>query len=372
MPELTHPDVPALDLLAGILGEGRSSRLYRRVREQAGLAFSVSAFSYTPGDPGLFGVDATVDPGKREDAQKLILQIIGEVKQAGVTADELMKMKKMSLSHHLEALTTMKGQASDIGSNWMLTRNLNFSRDYLTAVQKVTLDDIRRVAAKYLVDQNLTLVSLNPNGALAGRSGEAKPIGAAEIQKLELPNGLRIVVREDPRLPLVAISAVFRGGLLAETSQDSGVTRLTAKTLLKGTKTRTAEQIADQIEAVGGSMSSDAGNNSFSVSLDLTQPDLKLGVELLGDILLNATMPEKAVAREKEVQIAGIKQEEEQPTTVARNILRQALFDHHPYALRANGSTESVQKLTQKDLLEFPDRYVAAKNGVIALSGNEN
>src|SRR6266699_1335392 len=87
IPEITHPDVPALDLLSGILGEGRSSRLYRRVREQAGLAFGISAFSYTPGDHGLFGVDATVDPKKRDDAQKLIQQILDEVKQAGVTAD---------------------------------------------------------------------------------------------------------------------------------------------------------------------------------------------------------------------------------------------------------------------------------------------
>src|SRR5207237_7080803 len=138
-------------------------------------------------------------------------------------------------------------------------------------------------------------------------------------------NGLRLLVREDVRLPLVAMGAVFRSGLLAETPQTNGITRLMAKVLLKGTKTRTAEQIANQIEAVGGSISSDAGNNSFAVSLDITKPDVKLGVELLSDILLNATMPEKAVAREKDVQIAGIKQEEEQPTTVARNILRQAL-----------------------------------------------
>ncbi len=87
-----------------------------------------------------------------------------EVKQAGVTADELTKAKKIQLNHQLDSLTTMRGQASDLGSNWLLTRNLNFSRDYLTALQKVTLDDIRRVAAKYLVDQNLTIVSLNPKG----------------------------------------------------------------------------------------------------------------------------------------------------------------------------------------------------------------
>ena len=372
IPEITNPDVPALDLLSTILGEGRSSRLYRHVREQAGLAFSVSAFSYTPGDAGLLGVDATVDPKKRDDAEKLILQIIAEVKQAGVTADELMKAKKMSLSHHLDALTTMRGQASDLGSNWLLTRNLSFSRDYLTAVQKVTLEDIRRVAARYLVDQNLTVASLNPKGSLGAKQEVSKPAAVTEIQKFELSNGLRLLVREDPRLPLVSMSAVFRSGLLAETPEINGITRLTARVLLKGTKTRTAEQIANQIEAIGGSISSDAGNNSMSVSVHLMKPDLKTGVDLLGDVLLNANFPEKAVAREKEVQIAGVKQEEEQLTTVARNILRQALFTDHPYALRSNGSPESLQHLTQKDLLQFRDKYLVAKNGVISVFGNVN
>jgi zinc protease len=370
IPEITHPDVPALDLLSTILGDGRSSRLYRRVREEAGLAFGVSAFSYTPGDPGLLGIAATVDPKKRDAAERLISQIIDEVKQAGVTPEELMKAKKISLSHRLGALATMRDQASDIGSNWLLTRNLNFSRDYLAAVQKVTLDDIRRVATIYLTNDNLTIVSLNPRGSLVAKAEGARPISAGEIQKFELANGLRILVREDARLPLVSMTAVFRSGLLAETPQTNGITRLMAKVLLKGTTTRTAEQIANQIEAVGGSIGSDAGNNSFSVSLHLTKPDLKLGVDLLSDILRNATMPAKAVAREQEVQIAGIKEEDEQLTAVARNILRAALFAHHPYALRANGSPDSVQRLTQKDLLDFRDRYLAAKNGVISVFGD--
>src|SRR6266581_5632909 len=344
IPEVTSPDVPALDLLSTILGDGRSSRLYQRVREEAGLAFGISAFSYTPGDPGLFGIDATLDPKKREAAEQLALQIIDEVKQDGVTAGELEKAKKITLSQHLGALTTMRGQASDIGSNWLLTRNLNFSRDYLDAIQKVTLEDIKRVAAKYLTNDNLTTVSLNPKGSLVAKAEGAKPITAGEIQKFELSNGLRVLVREDARLPLVAMGAVFRSGLLAETAQTNGITRLMGKVLLKGTKTRTAEQIANQIEAVGGSIASDAGNNSFSVLVDVTKPDVKLGVDLLSDVLLNATFPEKAIAREKEIQIAAIQQEEEQLAAVARNIMRQALFPRHPYALRSNGSVESVQR----------------------------
>src|SRR2546421_1649522 len=212
IPEVTNPDVPALDLLSTILGDGRSSRLYRRVREEAGLAYRISAFSYTPGDPGLFGIDATLDPKKREAAEQLVLRILDEVKQAGVTTEELMKAKKISLSHHLGALTTMRGQASDIGSNWLLTRHLNFSRDYLDALQKVTLDYIKRVAAHFLTNEKLTVISLNPKGSLLPKAGTAKPISAGEVQKFELSNGLRLLVREDARLPLVAVGAVFRSG----------------------------------------------------------------------------------------------------------------------------------------------------------------
>src|SRR5690349_9301436 len=284
IPELPHPDVPALDLLSTILGEGRSSRLYRRLREETGLAFGISAFSYTPGDPGLFGIEATVDPKNRQAAEKEILQLVENVRKSGVQNEELTKAKKIALSHHLDSLTTMRGQASDIGSNWLLTRNLNFSRDYLAALQKVTLDDLRRVAGKYLTDDNLTAVSLNPKGSLAEKDEAKRPVAAGEIQKFELSNGLRLLVREDARLPLVSMTAVFRGGLLAETSQNNGITRLMSRTLIKGTRTRTAEQISSQIEAVGGSISADAGNNSFSVSLHITQPDLKLGADIFADV----------------------------------------------------------------------------------------
>jgi zinc protease len=372
IPEITHPDVPALDLLSTILGDGRSSRLYRQLREETGLAYGVSAFSYTPGDPGLLGIDATVEVEKRDAARDLILKIVDEIQTNGVTAEELAKGKKISLSHHLGALTTMRGQASDLGSNWFLTRNLNFTRDYLDAVQKIGSDDIRRVAGKYMVDDNLTITSLNPKTTVAAARKTAAAISAGEIQRIELSNGLRLLVREDPRLPLVSMAAVFRGGLLAETRATNGMTRLMAKTLLKGTKTRTAEQIADTIEAVGGSIGSDAGNNSFSVAVDVTQPDLRLGVEILSDVLLNATMPQAALERERQVQLAGIKEDEEQLTTVARNILREALFRDHPYALRGKGSADSVEKLTRKQLLAFRDRYLVARNGVISVFGNVN
>ncbi len=247
---------------------------------------------------------------------------------------------------------------------------MNFTRDYLAAVQQVTEDDVLRVAGKYFTRENLTITSLNPKGALGLTSDSAQHAAAGEIQKISLTNGLRILVREDTRLPLIAMTAIFRGGLLAETPATNGITHLMAKTLLKGTTTRSAEQIAETIESVGGHLGSDSGNNSFSITMEVTQPDLRLGAELLADVLLNATMPDEVVAREKDVQLAAIKDEEEQLTSVARNILRAALFRDHPYALRGKGSADAVAKLTQKDLLQFRDKFLVARNGVLAVFGN--
>ncbi|MEY2491432.1 MAG: zinc protease [Verrucomicrobiota bacterium] len=370
VPQIAHPDVPALDLLAVILGEGRSSRFYRRVREESGLVFSISAFSYTPGEPGLLGVDAVLAPQNREAAQDMILEIVDQARQRGVSAEELAKAKKIALSHEFDSLVTMRGQASDLGTNWFLTRNLNFSRQYLGKVQEVSLEEIKRAASTYLTDDNLTIVSLNPKGSIASKNGAFAPAIGGEIQKFELRNGLRVLVREDSRLPLVAMSAVFRCGLLAETPETNGITRLTAKTLLKGTRTRTAEQIADQLEAVGGDIAVQAGNNSLAVNLDLTQPDLALGADIMADVLLNATMPEQAVAREKEIQLAKIREADEQPLSVAKNILRAALFPQHPFSLRSVGTSQSVERITAKDLLAFRDRFVVARNGVVAVFGN--
>ncbi len=370
VPEITHPDVPALDLLSVILGEGRSSRLYRKLREEAGLVFSVSAFSYTPGQPGLIGIDATMEPKNRAAVETAIEQMIAEVKQNGVIAAELEKAKKIVLSHELGSLTTMRGQASDLGTNWLLTRNLDFSRDNLAKLAKVTAEQIRNVAARYLTEDNLTVVSLNPKGSLKDVNATTAVATAGEVKKFELPNGLRLLVREDPRLPLVAMSAVFRSGLLAETAATNGITRLTAKCLIKGTTTRTAEQISSALESVGGGISSDAGNNSMSVKVGVTQPDLALGLDILADVIQNATMPEKAVAREKEIQLAHIKEEEEEPTNVARRIARAAIFGEHPLGLRGEGSAASVSKLTPKDLLAFRDRYLVAQNCVLSIFGN--
>lgn len=372
IPELTHPDVPALDVLAVVLGSGRSSRMYKRLREDSGHVHSIDAWCYAPGQPGLFGVDAVLDPEKRGVVEAEVLAMLEEVRTSGITEAELEKAKRMSLSHQLGAVTTMRGRASDLGSNWLLTRNLDFSRDYLAAIQRVTVADITRVLARYCTDSNLTVTSLNPLGSLSSTAGKVAVAATGEIQKFELSNGIRLLVREDARLPLVSIGASFKCGLLVETPENNGIGRLLSKVLFKGTVQRTAEQLADEIEAVGGAISSDAGNNSINLFVRVMEPDLRLGIDILSDTLLRSLLPEKAIAREKEIQLAGIKAEEEEMTVVARQLLRAELYPNHPYGLRSLGSPESLARLTRDELVAFRDQYLVARNGVIAVFGNVN
>jgi zinc protease len=219
------------------------------------------------------------------------------------------------------------------------------------------------------VDRNLTAVSLNPTGSLPRRAAHSTKSQAGEIQKFVLNNGLRLLVREDPRLPLVSMASAFKGGLLAENSDNNGISQLLSKVLIKGTQRRTAEQLADEIEAAGGGISSGAMNNRVSAFVRVMQPDIALGMDILSDVLLRSTLPEKAIAREKEAQLAHIKAEEEEMMSVAANLLRSRLLPNHPYGLRHLGTPESVARLTQADLAAFRDRFLVGKNGVIAVFG---
>ncbi len=370
IPGLTHPDTPALDILGDILGSGRSSILNTELREKKPLAHSIGAGMYAMQNEGVFAIQAVTDPDKRDAVETESLALVEKIKTDGVTPQQLERARKSLLASQLATLTTARGKASDLGSNWLLTRNLDFGRHYLDAVASVTADDVRRVAREYLSPDKINITSLNPVGTKEKSGNAASRPDEPVMTKFELPNGLRVIVREDPRLPLVSINAVFRGGLLAETPEKAGITRLAARSMIKGTKTRSAEQIASEIENVGGSISSDSGNNSFNFSVDVMKPDLGLGLEILADVLRNATFEEREVETERRAQLAAIKAEGEQPTAVARNLTRERLFEGHPYALRNLGTTESVSAIQPQDLKAFRDAYVTARNGVVTVFGD--
>ena len=370
IPPVTHPDTAPLDVLAAVIGGGRSTPLHLELREKKNLVHHISAYSYMAGEMGLFGIDFLCDPDKRAGAEREALAIVARYAAQAPGEAEVDKARKGILADHLGSLGTARGRASDIGGSWLLARDPDLGTSYLVQVGRVRPADLQRVAREYLADNKVTITSLNPRGTLARTAGRAAAPAPRRIEKFVLPNGLRLLVCEDRKLPLVDMAAVFRGGLLAENPANNGVTALAARTLIKGTGKRTAEQLNDEIEAVGGHIRADSGNNSFSVSLEVMKPDLRLGLDILADVLTGAVFPEEEIAREKEDQIAALKAEDEQITSVARHHLRRAVFGAHPYGLRSNGTAESVAALTRAQLVAFRDSCVTARNGVLAVFGD--
>jgi zinc protease len=370
IPELRHPDVPVLDVLAVLLGNGRSSRLYQEVRDKQGVVHHADAWTYSPGNPGLFGMSAVVDADKFTAARNAMLAEAEKMKAAPVAVDELGKAVKQFISATLSTRKTMEGQAQDLGSGWLAANDLNFSARYLEAIRRVTPADVQRAACDYLTAENRTLYALLPGGTAPPISGTSERISDHPIQKFELANGLRLLVKEDHRLPFVEIRAVFQGGVLAETPENNGVTQLMGKMLLKGTTRRSSENIAVEIESVGGSIDSYGGNNSLGVNVEVLSSDFATGLGLIADVLLNPTFPAPALEREREIQIANIYARKDDLLKSASIAMRRALFGDTGYGLDALGTEESVQRIQVTELKALHQKLAVPNNCVFAIFGD--
>jgi zinc protease len=369
IPELRHPDVPVLDVLSVALGGGRSSRLFQQVREKLGLVHHADAWTYSPGLPGIFGMSAVADGDKFAAAREAMLAEIEKVKTISISADELHKAVKQFTSGTLASRKTMEGQAQNLGGNWLAANDLNFSERYLAAVKRVTLAEIQRASREYLTVENRTLYALLPTGATPKQKAEVETNTDRPIQKFELANGLKLLVKEDARLPFVEFRAVFQGGVLAETMENNGITQLLARMLLKGTAKRTAQKIATEIESVGGHIDSYGGNQTYGVNAEVMADDFALGLDLVADVLLNSNFPANELDREREVHIAGIHARKDDLLKSAGVAMRRALFGENTYGLDPLGTEESVQKISVADLAKYHQKLTVPNNCVLAIYG---
>ena len=370
IPDVRHPDLPVLDVLAVLLGNGRSSRLFLHVREKQGVVHHVDAWTYSPGNTGLFGISAMADGEKFSAARDAVLAEVEKMKTSPVSAGELAKAMKQFIMATLATRKTMEGQAQNLGSNWLAANDLNFSERYLAAVKRVRPDDVLRVTREYLTAENRTLYALLPTGTAPKSTLAIEEKNDQPIQKFELPNGLRLLVKEDHRLPFIELRAMFQGGVLAETREDNGITQLTSRMLLKGTSHRSARDIATEIESVGGSIDSYGGNHSFGVNLETLSSDFETGLDLLADVLLNPIFPADVLEREREVQIADIYAQKDNLLKSASLAMRRALFGSAGYGLDSNGREETVAKLKAGNLKSFHKKLATPGNCVITIYGD--
>lgn len=376
IPGITHPDLYALDVAAILAGEGSSSRLHRALVEQHKLLRAISTFSYTPRDSGLWAVSAIFLPESNhqvKEVEALIIQELHRLASEPISAAELAKAKRRVLVERASELKTAAGKAASLGSSWLVARDLNFDQSYLNGVENVTAADIQRVLRTYLTPSNLTVVSLHPPvqapaASDSPASSSARPEHGITVRKLA--NGATLVALPDPKVPLASIRVSFLGGILRENGASNGIGTLTTRLLDKGTTSRSAEQIAEQIESLGASLDKLFGSNSLSVGMEVLPADLATATELLSDILLNPTFPEEEIEKERAKQLSDLKLEQDQPLSLARNELRARLFGLHPYALNPLGSEKTLAQLDRKTIQTYYAAHLAPPRMVFSVAGS--
>lgn len=368
-PALASDDLFPMDVLSLILGSGRTSRLYQSVRETQGLVHGISTYSFTPRDPGLFGVQFSCDADKRLAAQAAVYAEIGRVRTDGVDATEVTTAKRKALAAYQFGRETAGQRADSVGTGLILAGDLHFEERYLAGIQAVTAADVQRVARTYLRVTNRTTTSVVPRDETTDTAAAATTGTVREPAVHTLPNGVRVVLRENHSTPLFAMRALVFGGLRSEPADQAGITNLMQLLLPKGTARWDAVALAEVLESRGGAFGTWGGYNSWGVHVRTLAEDWTVGCDVLDQMLLHPTFPEAALERERAAVLAGIRAQDESVQTVARRLMRREMYGAHPYAHLPDGPAEVVERLSVADLRAFHARALDPTRLVIAVSG---
>ncbi|HEX9894174.1 MAG TPA: pitrilysin family protein, partial [Gemmatimonadales bacterium] len=197
------------------------------------------------------------------------------------------------------------------------------------------------------------------------------PLTAASFppfQEETLPNGLRILVVENRKQPIVSLSLSFAAGGLFDPAGKEGLADMVAGLLTKGAGTRSAEEIAEAIEGAGGSLSAGAGSDFLSINATVLTPSLSLAFELLADVAAGPTFPEKEVGLLRTQTLSGLQVELSQPASLAERAVRKALYGEHPYG--ASSTPASVRAITRNDIVAFHRARVRPDGALLVLAGD--
>ncbi len=383
------PDDYVLDLIQELLASGKTSRLYHRLVEKERLANDVGASSSTGRYPGWFSVQVEMLQGKdRARAEAIAFEELDRLAKEPVTDAELRRVKRAALASFIFSRESVHNLADAI-ARAVTVNNIDYLKGYLARIDAVTAADIQRVAAKYLTRPKSVVVWSIPEGeGKAGGASDKQPprarrrpdayapgtVGAGgaggfslkNAKRVVLPNGLRLVLLENHRLPIVVAEAFIADVRLREPAEKAGVAALMGDMLEEGTATRTGTEIATLIEDAGGSLSLGSSGGSVKV---LT-PDTDLGLSLLFDCLIHPSFPADELERKRDQQLTAIAEAETQPQSKARLLFNALVYGNHPFGRPALGKRAVVEKLTREDLEAFHDAAFAPNRAIVVVVGD--
>jgi zinc protease len=379
-------DYIPLEVLQTVLTGGKTGRLYRKLVEGEEVADSVGSGNNAGRYPGWFSIQVQLLKGKdRAKVEKLVLDELQRLREEPVSAAELQRVQQSVLSDAVFSRESVHNLADSIARG-VTTNDLEFLKEYLPRIMAVTPADVQRVARKYFDPQQRVVVWSVPakkeKGAGAQQPdaptavGRKRPgdregsvaagVSLKDARRVELPNGLVLLLYENHRLPIVVAEALVKHVQLLEPADKGGVAALTGALLDEGTARHSGPEIADLIEGVGGSLSFSSSGGSVRV---LT-PHRHLGLELLFECLTQANFPREAFARERQRQLAGIDQAEEEPDSRALLVFRKLVYGKHPFGRSRLGTRQTVEALTPDDCAAFHRRVFVPNNTILAVVGD--
>jgi zinc protease len=409
VPGLLDQDYPALQMLSELLSSGRSSRLYRRVREEKQLVTSVGADLLAEKWPGFFLIAASMPRAKWESACAATFAEIERFKHERPAEDELEKARRQVERAMFRELETMEGQASNLGY-YQLLGDYQLADRHREAIKRVTAQRVMEVARKYFHPDNLSLVAYTPRGngdgmpssekitalvsealssaggvhdmtkaskaarhkAVAAAAKRAKrPGGAADrIERFTLQNGVRVLLKARPDVPLVSMLTVFPGGSRFEPAGKSGLAMLTHRAATKGSGHYTAEEIAARIEGLGGGIDSHSSFDTGAVAMGVLSEYAEDAVEIYRDVLRSPAFDPARVEQEKARLLEELAHRHDNPVPFAMDQLFRAVFGDHPYAFPFLGDAEQAKTLTSADCAAWYRSLLTPDRTVLSIVGD--
>lgn len=367
---LLHKDLYPLDVLANILGSGKTSRLYQALYEEERIVHSISAGNYTPKYPGLFEIEFSLDYANLDAAIEKIKSEIEHIKNDGVDKKELEKIKRKSIANHVFYSQTAPELAHSQVMDAAFANDYLFSDKYVEGMKAVTEKDVVRVAKKYLTDDNLTTTVLYPESEKAAVT-EVKNKGLiGDLQTVKLDNGATLLLKENHMFEMVSIYVVFQGGLRYQEEDVVGIAEMTQRLMQQGTKKYDFEELTELEDQRGMIMGGFSGSNSMGFRFQFLPDDTELVMDLLEQVVLYPTFPEKRLEKIKTNMLVDINNRKDNVFRYTREVLNETLFKGHPYQWRPAGYEETVGQLTRDKVKTHYKKVVHPENMVIAVAGD--
>lgn len=369
-------DSYALDVLSTVLGEGRSSVLNQVLKEKKRLAFSVDAGNSTMRDDGMFYVSANFEPEKCKAVQDAIFAEIKKIQEKGITDEQLNLAKNIIERNTYYARESITNIATEIGYTVALTDDMKFYDNYLDNIKSVTAASVKKAAEKYLdIDKSAISIVLPESMKNIPVANIKKHDGTAQLvsentntQKYELSDGTTLLYTPNSTNDIIAISIAAKGGQLLD--KIPGTAKMTAATMLKGTKNYTSSELSQTLEDNGIKISPATSADTFSVTVLTTKDEYDKTLELLNEVINNATFEDVEIEKVKSDKLNAIKSEKDVPIRQAIEEYRNLIYKDTPYSISSKVLEQNIQNIKRKDIVDYYNTIFNPKNLVISINGN--